>query len=171
MRDKIFNFISKIIDKIWKTIEPFVDKVGFFMGLVSKFVIIPIAIIALKVALIVASIVAIGIGLYLAYEWIKKKIMQFIDYIFSGQAWEDIKSGLMAAWEWTKDFGGWLWQKFVDFGNWLLVDLPLSILNALAVKFPIWVWEQLCKFGVWLWDTLCEFGNWLYENYIDKYVV
>lgn len=170
LRDKIFNFISKIIDKIWKIIEPFVDKVGFFMGLVSKFVIIPIAIMALKVALIVAAIVAIGIGLYLAYQWVKAKVMQFINYVFSGQLWEDIKASLIAAWEWMKDFGGWLWKKLVDFGKWYLKTL-LKFWKFILIDIPIWVWEQLCKFGVWLWDKLCEFGKWLYENYIDKYVI
>jgi hypothetical protein len=91
--------------------------------------------------LIVAAIVAIGIGLYLAYNWVKKKIGEFIDYVFSGHLWEDIKSGLSSMWEWAKDFGGYLWNKLVDFGKWLLIDMPLALLKLLFVQFPIWIWN------------------------------
>jgi hypothetical protein len=161
IRDKIMGVIAKVVDKIWKIVEPFIDKAIFFIEkIVMTSVVIPIAIIVAKVLLVTAAIIALGIGLYLVYSWVKKKIMQFVDYVVSGRLWADIKAKIVAAWEWMKDFGGWLWGKFVSFGKWLFVDMPLAVLDALFVKFPLWVWEQLCKFG-----------NWLYDTYIDPYII
>lgn len=66
--------ISKVIDKMWKVIEPLIDKVVLFMAAMFFSVILPVTLIAAKVLLIVAAIVAIGIGLYLAYKIVKAKI-------------------------------------------------------------------------------------------------
>ena len=84
--------------------------------------------------------------------------------------WKDIQAKLIAAWEWLKDFSGWLWNKFLDFGKWLLVGTG-KLLKAVFVDFPIWIGKKLAEFGVWVWKKLCEFGKWLYDNYIDKYVI
>ena len=159
IRDKIMNVIAKVIDKVWKVLEPFVDKILFFTGLVTKFVIVPIAIIALKVLLIVAAITLLAIGLYLAYQWVKKKIVQFWNYITSGELWEDIKAGMLAAWEWMKDFGKWIGLKLIEFGKWYL-KLLLRWWKFLLVDIPVWIWKKLI-----------QFGNWFYDNYIDKYLV
>ena len=169
-KDKIMEIMAKVVEKIWKAVEPFIDKVAFFMGLVTKFVIVPIALIALKVLLIVAAITAIGVGLVLAYFWIKKKIAGWVEYFKSGQWWEDLKAKMLAAWEWMKDFGKWIGQKLAGFGKWLL-KAYLRYLKFVWIDIPVWIGKKLAEFGIWLWDKLCEFGQWLYDNYIDKYLV
>ena len=151
-KEKIFDFMAKVLDKIWKVIEPFVNKVGFFMGIISKFVIIPIAIIMTKILLIVGAIIALGVAAYLVYSWVKEKISKFWDYLTSGEMLDDIIKGLKAAWEWLVDFGKWLWD-----------------ITVKALKYIFWdMWIDL---GKWIWKKLCEFGNWLYDNYIYKYLI
>lgn len=151
-RDKIFNFISKIIDKLWKVIEPFIGKAAFFMGLVSRFVIIPIALVAAKVLLIVAAITLLGIGIYMAYQWIKKKIVAFWNYIVSGEMWKDIKAMFSKAWNWLKNIGSIIWDAVVDAVKYLFVGM----------------WVDL---GKWIWKKLCEFGTWLYDKFIYPWIV
>lgn len=84
LKDRIMEKISKVIEKMWKVIEPLVDKVVAFMAVMFFSVVIPVALIAAKVLLIVGTLVLIGIGLYLAYKWIKVKAKWLWNYITSG---------------------------------------------------------------------------------------
>lgn len=152
VKERIFNVMSNILEKIWNAIEPFIGKVSFFMGLVTKLVITPIAIIAAKVLLVTAAIVALGIAAYIAYKWIKDKISSFWKYITSGKMWKDLKTKLLEWWNWLKDFGKWLW------------DITIKALKYIFVG----MWVDL---GKWLWEQLCKFGNWLYDKFIRPYIV
>ena len=169
-KDKVMNFMAKIIDKIWKVIEPFVDKVAMFMGIVTKFVIVPIALLVMKVLFIVGAIIALAVGLVLAVMWIKNKALEFWNYIVSGKLWKDIKKKISEAWEWTKDFGKWIWQKFISFGK-TLWSWYLAYLKFIFVDVWVMLGKTIANLSIWIWDKLCEFGKWLYDNYIDKYLV
>lgn len=128
--------MSKVIDKVWKVVEPFIEKVGLFMLAFTATVIIPIALIAAKVLLIVAALTLIGIGLYLAYKLAKEKIMKFYNYVVSGEMWEDIKAKMLAAWSWLKDFGKWLWDLTIDALEYIFVGMWVDLAE--------FVWSKLC---------------------------
>ena len=66
--------MSKIIDKVWKVIEPFIDRVTCFLITSVTTIIIPIALIAAKILLIIGAITLLAIGAYLAFNWAKEKI-------------------------------------------------------------------------------------------------
>lgn len=166
LKEKALNFLTKTVDMIWKLISPFVKMAIKWMMMVVATVVMPIAIIIAKVLMIAAAIVLLAIGLYLAYKVVKRKISDFIkkikgwiQYFKSGKWWDDLKAKLIAAWEWMKDFGGWLWKKFVAFGKWYL-KIWLRGLKFIFVDIPVWIWEKLV-----------QFGQWLYDNYIYKYIV
>ena len=159
LKDKMMSTMSRLMEKMWTFIEPILDKLKIFMVTAAVTIILPIALIMAKVLVIVAAIVLLAVGLYLAYKWVKAKVSAFIQYLMSGQLWEDIKAKIVAAWEWIKDFGAWIWKKLVEFGKWIL-DLIVKALKAVFVDFPVWIWKKLV-----------EFGKWLYDNYIDKYIV
>lgn len=170
LRDKIMEKITKLVDKIWTVIEPFIDIVLSFVKIAMIAVVIPIAIIMAQVLLIVGALVLIGIGLYLAYQWVSSKVKWFISYVKSGKLWKDIKAKIVAAWAWMKDFGKWIWQKLIDFGK-MILKWYIAYLKFMFIDIPVWIGEKLAEFGIWIWDKLCEFGKWLYDNYIDKYLV
>ena len=159
IRDKLLSAIEKILNKLWKIVEPFVSMVTKFIWMAIKTIVIPIAIIMAKVLLITAAITLLGVGLYLAYRWIKKKIAAFWEYIVSGELWKDIKDWLSKIWNWYLNY---LKLMFIDIPKWV---------GAQIARFAEWVWDKICDFGNWIWDKLCEFGAWLYDNYIDKYIV
>jgi len=149
LREKLFAFMGKILDKIWKLVEPFI---GWVSKVLKTYVIIPVTLIALKIGLIIAGIVALGVLAYIAVKWVVAKVKKFWNYIVSGEMWEDIKESLVSAWEWLKDFGSWLWDIICDGVKYIFCDM----------------WVDL---GKWIWDKLCEFGKWLYDKYIDPYVI
>ena len=128
--------ISKVIDKMWKVIEPLIDKVVLFMTAMFFSVIVPVALIAAKVLLIVAAIVAIGIGLYLVYKWVTAKVKQFWNYVTSGEMWKDIQAKMLAAWGWLKDFGKWLWDLTIDALEYIFVGMWVDLAE--------FVWSKLC---------------------------
>lgn len=146
---KIGSAVMKVLGFMKDVIYPIVENIK---GLITKFVVIPVTLIAAKILLIIATIGLIIVGAILIFNWVKKKIMEFVDYVMSGKLWEDIKAGMLKAWDWLVDFGKWfgklLWDGLLRWWKFIFVD--------------IWVW---------LWNKLCEFGNWLYDNYIDKYLV
>lgn len=53
-------------------------------GLIKKFIITPILLIALKIGLIIAAIALITVGIVLAVKWLKDKIIKFVKYVTSG---------------------------------------------------------------------------------------
>jgi hypothetical protein len=77
----MLNFLTKIMDKLWKLIDPFIKRLK---QAILKHIIIPVLAIAIKVGLIIAGITLLIIGAVLAYKWIKDNITEFVDYIFSG---------------------------------------------------------------------------------------
>lgn len=170
LRDKLLSAIEKILNKLWKIVEPFVSMVTKFIWMAIKTVVIPIAIIVAKVLLIAAAITLLGVGLYLAYRWIKKKIAEWIEYFKSGKWWKDLKAKMLDAWEWIRDFGKWIQDKLVDFGK-TLWDWYLAQLKFVFIDILVWVGKKIAEFGVWIWNKLLEFGKWLYDNYIYKYIV
>lgn len=146
---KIGSAVMKVLGFMKDVIYPIVENIK---GLITKFVVIPVTLIAAKILLIIATIGLIIVGAILIFNWVKKKIMEFVDYVMSGKLWEDIKAGMLKAWNWLADFGKWLW------------DITVKALKFIFVD----VWVEL---GKWIWEKLCQFGNWLYDNYIDKYLV
>jgi hypothetical protein len=74
IRDLIMERIAKVVDNVWKVIEPFIDMVVGFMKIMFLSVIMPIATIAATVLLIIGAIVIAGILLYKAYKWVVSKI-------------------------------------------------------------------------------------------------
>lgn len=102
--------ISNVIDKMWKVIEPFIDKAAAYMSMMLVSVVVPIAILVMKVLLITAAIIAAGVLLFLVITFIVDKVKKFINYVKSGQLWKDLKMKMLAAWAWLKDFGKWLWD-------------------------------------------------------------
>ena len=159
LMEKALNFLMKTVNMIWNLISPFIKIAMKFIWQVTMSVITPIAIIMAKVLMIAAAITLLAIGLYLAYKYVKSKIKSWIEYFKSGKWWKDLKAKMFAAWEWMKDFGGWLWKKFVAFGKWYL-KLWLRYLKFIFVDIPVWIWEKLV-----------QFGKWFYREYIDKYLV
>lgn len=136
IRDLIMEKIANVVDKVWKVIEPFIDKVVVFMKIMFLSVVLPIATIAATILLIVGAIVIAGILLYKVYKWVVAKVKQFWNYVTSGQMWEDIKAKLLAAWEWLKDFGKWLWD--------IIIDALHYIFIGMWVDLGKWIWEKLC---------------------------
>lgn len=151
-KDKIFGVIAKVVEKIWNLIEPFVDKILLYAKIAMVSIIIPIATILATILAVVAGITIAGVLLYLAFNWIKDKALEFWDYIVSGKMLDDIISGLKKAWDWICDFGKWLWNLFVDVMHYIFVG----------------VWVDL---GKWIWKKLCQFGKWLYNEYIYPWIV
>jgi hypothetical protein len=146
------GIICKIIDKLWKVIEPFIDKVKIFMLKAVVGIMVPIAVILAKVLFIVATIIAISVGLYLAYKWIKEKLSAFVNYFSSGQLFTDVKDGLSNAWESVKNIGKIVWDACIKAIKYVFVDM----------------WVEL---GKWVWKKLCDFGKWLYDTYIYPWIV
>lgn len=146
---KIGSAVMQVLGFMKDVIYPIVENIK---GLITKFVVIPVTLIAAKILLIIATIGLIIVGAILIFNWVKKKIMEFVDYVMSGKLWEDIKAGMLKAWDWLVDFGKWLW------------DITIKALKFIFVD----VWVEL---GKWIWEKLCQFGSWLYDNYIDKYLV
>ena len=149
LREKMLNFLTKIMDKLWKLVEPFIK---YVTNVIKKFIIAPVLAIAIKIGLIIAGITLLVVGAILAYKWIKEKISDFVDYVFSGELWDDCIEALTKAWEWIKDFGKWMWDVTVKALKFIFVD----------------IWVEL---GVWVWDKLVEFGNWLYDEFIYPWIV
>lgn len=146
---KIGAAVMKVLGFMKDVIYPIVENIK---GLITKFVVIPVTLIAAKILLIIATIGLIIVGAILIFNWVKKKIMEFVDYVMSGKLWEDIKAGMLKAWDWLVDFSKWIW------------DITVKALKFIFVD----IWVEL---GKWIWEKLCQFGNWLYDNYIDKYLV
>ena len=86
LREKIQDKIARVVDKIIDMLEPFISTLLRF----SSFIIVPILTMAANVLLIIAAIVAIGLGLYLAYQWLKPYITKFIEWIkpYISKLWE-----------------------------------------------------------------------------------
>ena len=146
---KISENVKKVFGFLQKIIQPAID---FVKRIIMKFVVAPILLITVKIGLIIAAIALIVAGITLLVLWVKDKILEFWNYVKSGKLWEDIKAGMLKAWEWTADFGKWLWDTILDALEYIFVDM----------------WVDL---GEWVWEKLCDFGKWLYDNYIDKYLV
>ena len=146
---KIGGMLSKVFEFLSKVITP---AITFIKNLIMKFVVTPIALIAAKILLVVSALTLLVVGAILAYQFIKKKILEFVDYFTSGQLWEDVKTKMVSAWEWLKDFGKWLWD-----------------ITVKALKYVFW--DMWVDFGKWIWEKLVQFGKWLYDNYIGKYLV
>lgn len=149
MFGKVTDVVQKVFGYLKKVIDPAIE---FITSLIKKFVVIPIMVIALKVALVIAAITLIVVGIVLAVKWVKDKLVQFWNYIVSGEMWEDIKAGLLAAWEWLKDFGKFLW------------DITLDALKYIFVG----MWVDL---GKWFWKQMTNFWNWCYNKFIGPYIV
>lgn len=147
--ERIGGAISKVFSFMKKVIKPAID---YIKNLIMKFVVIPITIIAAKILLIIAAITLIVAGAIILYQWVKKKIMEFVNYLTSGQMWQDIKNNALKAWEWLKDIGKTIWDAVLDAMKYIFVD----------------IWVQLGKF---IWDQLMKFWNWSYDNYIGPYIV
>ena len=49
--------------------------------------------------------------------------MEFINYLTSGQMWQDIKNNALKAWEWLKDIGKTIWDAVVDAMKYIFVDI------------------------------------------------
>lgn len=129
LRDKVMNAMSKIIDKLWKVVEPFIDKVAIYMAMMFVSVILPISLILAKVLLIVGAIALLGIGLYLVYKWVTKTLVP----------------KLKAAWDWICGFGKWIWG--------IIVDCVKYVFWGMWVDLGKWIWDKLCQFGNWLYDN------------------
>lgn len=148
LREKFMNFMMKAFEKLWDFLEPILSKLKIFMLIA----LVPILTTAATVIAIIAGLVAIVVGAWILWNIIKKKALQFWNYIVSGEMLDDIIAGLKKAWDWLCDFGKWLWDLTIDALKYIFVD----------------VWVDL---GKWLWKKLCEFGNWLYNKWIYPYIV
>ena len=148
LREKFMNFMMKAFEKLWDFLEPILSKLKIFMLIA----LVPILTTAATVIAIIAGLVAIVAGAWILWNIIKKKALQFWNYIVSGEMLDDIIAGLKKAWDWLCDFGKWLWDLTIDALKYIFVD----------------VWVDL---GKWLWKKLCEFGNWLYNKWIYPYIV
>lgn len=148
LREKFMNFMMKAFEKLWDFLEPILSKLKIFMLIA----LVPILTTAAAVIAIIAGLVAIVVGAWILWNIIKKKALQFWNYIVSGEMLDDIIAGLKKAWDWLCDFGKWLWDLTIDALKYIFVD----------------VWVDL---GKWLWKKLCEFGNWLYNKWIYPYIV
>lgn len=127
-KQKVMDKIANIIDKVWKTIEPFIEKVAFFMSLVTMNVIVPLSIIYAKVLLIVAAIVLVTAALITAWIWIK-----------NGTFFKNMRKYVLPVIIWYFKF----LLKSIKF---LLIDLP--------IKLTIWIGKKLIEFGAWILEKL-----------------
>ena len=148
LREKFMDFMMKMFEKLWDFLEPILSKLKIFMLIA----LVPILTTAATVIAIIAGLVAIVVGAWILWKIIKKKALQFWNYIVSGEMLDDIIAGLKKAWDWLCDFGKWLW------------DITIKALKYIFCD----VWVDL---GKWIWEKLCEFGNWLYNKWIYPYIV
>ena len=164
--------MSNVVGKIWKVVEPIVGKLALFMGIITKFVIIPIALIALKVLLIVGIVTALIVGVVLIAIWVKNKIVKFWNWLKDKakslwarlkKLWTTVKLKFIAFVNWIKALPSYLMQKVIEIGKTLLnaaVGIIISYIKTVFINIPIMIWKKLC-----------EFGKWLYDTYIDPYIV
>ena len=171
-KDKMMAVMSNVVGKIWKVVEPIVGKLALFMGIITKFVIIPIALIALKVLLIVGIVTALIVGVVLIAIWVKNKIVKFWNWLKDKakslwarlkKLWTTVKLKFIAFVNWIKALPSYLMQKVIEIGKTLLnaaVGIIISYIKTVFINIPIMIWKKLC-----------EFGKWLYDTYIDPYIV
>lgn len=148
IKDKI-NFIYKFNKRLADLIDPVLEKAEKFAKLIKKWVVTPIMMMVAKVVLFGVLLAAAGVLLYLAYRWVKNKVIWL-----AGQIKHFFTVKLPKYW---KDFKAWVskwWNKGI---NWVkkvwngAVDWVKRIWNG-AINWIKGVWESTKKFVVDLWN-------------------
>lgn len=171
LREKIQERMNKVIDKIVDMLEPFISMVGIFV----KMAIVPILTTFAYIVTLVAAFALLGVGLYLAYKWVKEKIWPYIsaaiDWIkeWAGKIWGWLTTfwdWIVAAYDWTKNFIGQIWDGIKAFFTkdfW--IDVGKQIWEGIK-GFGQSIADGYNKVNDWISEKFAQFGNWIYDKVI-----